>query len=299
VLNPSDAYAFRMGEGETYRFHLASGESCTPLLLYPPHTRSFSASAPVKRLSCGGYMLFTPRGGQGGLYTILARSPSFRGAVKYRLTAGRATKDDTTPGRLIHNYDRVRGRLSGGGIDVVDLYRFDVKRRSALRVAVASKAGFQLALLKDSGGQLRISPGEIRTRIAAGRYYLAVRAAPGTSGSYTLTRLSRTLTKTRLTANGGGSTTVEPGEAVRLAVGLRPGTDGPVRLVIERFDPLEGWQFSSRYVVRTSAAGKAAISWEPPSVGRYRVLASFRGTRGFSPSVSALARVHVEAPLRG
>lgn len=297
VLNPSAAYAFRMSEGHTYRFHLASGEACTPLLLYPPGTKDFDEEAPVKRLSCGGYMVFTPRGGQGGLYTILAKSPSVRGPVKYRLTAARATQDDTTPGRLIHNYDSVRGRLSGGGIDVVDLYRFDVKRRSALRVVVASKAGFELNLLKDTGHVLRTSTGEIRTRIPRGRYYLAVRAAPRTFGSYTLSRLSRTLTRTRITANGGNSDTVRPNSTVELGIAVKPGDDGPVRVVIERFDPLEGWQFSRRYIVRTSITGRRSIAWQPPSVGRYRVQANFRGTRGFSPSHSGFARVHVEAPL--
>jgi hypothetical protein len=297
VLNPSVAYSIRMHEGATYRFHLATGEACTPLEIYPPHTRSFETGSPVKRLSCGGYMLFTPRGGQGGTYSVLASAPRQRGSFPYRLTGGRAGKDDTAPGRLIRNHARVRGALSGGGIDVVDLYRFDVRRRSALRVAVRSRAGFELNLLRDTGHVLRSSSGEIRTRIARGRYYLAVRAAPGTSGSYTLTRLSRTLTRTRLTANDGKSTSVRPRERVRLGVEVRPGDRGPVRIVIERFDPLEGWQFSRRYSRRTASDGRLAIEWTPPSVGRYRVQASFRGTRRSSPSRSGHARVRAQAPL--
>jgi hypothetical protein len=74
---------------------------------------------------------------------------------------------------------------------------------------------------------------------------------------------------------------------------------GPTQVTIERFDPLDGWQFSRRYMVTTSAAGTATISWQPPSVGRYRVIAAFRGTRSSSPSFSGYARVHVEAPLKG
>lgn len=297
VLNPRAAYAIRMHEGETYRFHLASGEACTPFEIYPPGTKSFDRDSPVKRLPCGGYMLFTPRGGQGGLYSLLARAPRVRGTFPYRLTGGRAGIDDTTPGRLIHNYERVHGALSGGGIDVVDLYRFDVKRRSALRVAVSSRAGFELNLLKDTGHVLRSSTDEIRTKIARGRYYLAVRAAPGTFGRYTLTRLSRTLTRTNLTANGKHSTAVDPDEEVRLNVAVKPGDDGPVRVVIERFDPLEGWQFSRRYIERTDAAGRLTINWLPPSVGRYRIQANFNGTRRSSPSHSRLVKVHVQEPL--
>jgi hypothetical protein len=67
---------------------------------------------------------------------------------------------------------------------------------------------------------------------------------------------------------------------------------------IERFDPLEGWQFSRRYLVVTDRDGKKVIAWEPPSVGRYRLIANFRGTRRSSPSGSDYVKVHVEAPLR-
>jgi hypothetical protein len=298
VRNPSFAYSIPMSEGVTYRFHMAAGEKCTPFAIYPPGTKSFSSRAPVRRLSCGGYTLFTPRGGQGGVYSLLVRTPRDGGSARFLLTGGRAGVDDTTPGRLIGNYARVRGALAGGGLDVVDLYRFDVLRRSALRVAVASKAGFTLNLLRDSGHLLRSSTGEIRTKVAAGRYYLAVQAEPRTSGKYTLTRLSRTLTRTSLSADRGRSSTVKPGETVRLGVAVKPGDSGPVRVVIERYDPLEGWQFSRRYFVQTSRAGKSVIAWKPPSVGRYRVIANFRGTRRSSPSASGYVRVHVEAPLR-
>jgi hypothetical protein len=252
----------------------------------------------VRQLACGGYTLFTPRGGQDGTYTLLARAPRYGGSARYHLTGGRAGVDDTTPGRFIANYARVRGALAGGALDVVDLYRFDVLSRSALRVGVASKAGFELQLLRDSGHVLRVSTGQIRTQVPKGRYYLAVRAEPGTSGKYTLTRLSRNLTRTLLSANHHSSATVKPGETVRLGVGVKPGDHGPVRVVIERFDPLEGWQFSRRYLVVTDRDGKAAIAWTPPSVGRYRVLADFRGTRRSSPSASGYVKVHVEAPLR-
>jgi hypothetical protein len=91
---------------------------------------------------------------------------------------------------------------------------------------------------------------------------------------------------------------VKPGDTVRLGVAVKPGDSGPVRVVIERFDPLEGWQFSRRYVVVTDPDGKSTIAWKPPSVGRYRVLASFGGTRRSSPSATGYVKVHVEAPLR-
>src|SRR4051812_12166423 len=174
VLNPADAYSIPMSEGVTYRFHLTS-KTCAPLLLFPPGTKSFGRRYPVRRLSCGGYALFTPRGGQSGVYSLLAQAGYNQTPVKYRLSAGRASVDDTTPGRTISNYAMVHGSLTGGGLDVVDLYRFDVQRRSGLRLSVASKAGFELNLLRDTGHVLETTTREIRTSVPAGRYYLAVR----------------------------------------------------------------------------------------------------------------------------
>jgi hypothetical protein len=296
VLNPADSFALPMREGVTYRFHLTT-KSCTPLLLFPPRTKSFGRRSPVKRLECGGYALFTPRGGQTGVYSLLAQAGFNGRPVKYRLTAGPAGIDDTTPGQLIPNYAVVHDKLAGGALDVVDLYRFDVHRRSGLRLTVTSRAGFQLNLLRDTGHLLQSTTGEIRTSVPAGRYYLAVRAEPGQSGTYTLTRLSRTITHSVLHAQRQRSATVEPGQRVRLGVTVKPGASGPVKIVIERFDPLEGWQFSRRYMV-LAQRGRASVSWLPPSVGRYRAVATFAGTRGFTPGVSNYVRVHVEKPLK-
>jgi hypothetical protein len=299
IRRTSAVFSIPMEQGVTYRFNMApSGDACTPFLIYPPGTKKFSEATPVRELPCGGYTVFTPRGGQDGTYTLLVRAPRFGGRARYHLSAGPTGIDDTTPGRFIENYARVRGALDGGALDVVDLYRFDVLHRSSLQVGVASKQGFELRLLRDSGHVLRISSGEIRMKVPAGRYYLAVRAAPDAAGKYTLTRLSRTLTRTILSANHHSSETVRPGETVRVGVAVKPGDSGPVRVRIERFDPLEGWQFSRRYVVTTDRDGKKAIDWEPPSVGRYRLIANFRGTRRSSPSESDYVKVHVEAPLR-
>lgn len=299
IHNPSSAYAMALDAGVTYRFHMAADKGqCTPFLIYPPGIKKFSQATPVRQLSCGGYLIFTPRIQRDGPYTLLVKAPRYSASARYLLTAGRAGADDTTPGRFIPNYANVHGALDGGGLDVLDLYRFDVLRRSSLRLDVASKAGFELQLLRDTGHLLLSGTGEIRTTVPAGRYYLAVRADPHASGTYTLTRLSRTLTRTLLSANHHSRTTVKPDDTVHLGVAVKPGDHGPVIVVIERFDPLEGWQFSRRYFVTTDRDGKAAIDWTPPSVGRYRAIASFKGTRRSALSSSGYVKVHVQAPLR-
>jgi hypothetical protein len=68
---------------------------------------------------------------------------------------------------------------------------------------------------------------------------------------------------------------------------------GVVRMQINRFDPLEGWQFSRMIRVRVGSGGVAAVRWTPPSVGRWQVRATYRGTRSSSPSRSNVARLLV------
>ena len=71
---------------------------------------------------------------------------------------------------------------------------------------------------------------------------------------------------------------------------------GPVRIVVERFDPIDGWQFSRAYRVR-AGSGTATVAYNPPGVGRYRFTAEFLGTRGASPSRSGTAFFKVQGPL--
>ena len=84
---------------------------------------------------------------------------------------------------------------------------------------------------------------------------------------------------------------------VTVGVRVRPAVNGPVTVVVERFDPLEGWQFLRRVRVRANA-GRASVSFRPPGAGRYRARASFDGTLGAAGSQSGLSSVLVAGPLR-
>ena len=67
-------------------------------------------------------------------------------------------------------------------------------------------------------------------------------------------------------------------------------------LVIERFDPLAGWQFF-REVHGAAAGGTAGIAFTPPAEGRWRAKTAFEGTRIAAPSRSGYATLLTAPPL--
>jgi hypothetical protein len=229
---------------------------------------------------------------------------SARGSLRYRVQVAPARADDTAPGRFIPNHGRVRNRLRGNRVDVVDLYRFDVVTRSDLRLTLdaRSSSAFDLVLLNYGGRRLRCACGSsgsqvITMRVRPGRYFAAVRARDGTRGRYALRRLSRTITSAATSVNGVRFGSVAPGASLRVTVDITPAVSGPVTIVVERFDPLAGWQFAAQRKVR-AIAGHATLTYRPPRLGRWRFFATFDGTRTASPSVAPVARVLVAEPLR-
>lgn len=225
-----------------------------------------------------------------------------RGPQRYHLDVAAAGLDDTLPGRRLGR--RARGALRGGKIDVVDLYRFDIVRRSnvSLRLRTGSDNAFDLLLLRQSGRSLECACGErgsVRSdrRLRPGRYYAAVRADAASAGRYLLRRIVRTITATRITIDGARKAGSAPGRPVTIRASVRPRVGGPVTILVERFDPLFGFQFARRYRTRASG-GTAAVSFRPPAIGRYRASAVFRGTRSAAPSESGFAGLLVAEPLR-
>jgi hypothetical protein len=297
--NTSDAFSTIMRAGTTYRIRRAQATGCTSLALYAPGTTDFEDASPVRRAGCGGYFLFTPGAGEGGRYSLLVTAqPRRRGEQRYHLQADEAGVDDTAPGLPLGNYERARGSLQGSGVDAVDLYRFSLARRSQLRVSLRG-SGFTLQLLRDTGGRLASSDdGEIERRVSKGRYFLAVRSPRTQSGRYVLQRAARTITGASISINGERSTSSVPGQAVRVGVRMRPPVDGPVLVTLERFDPLAGWQFHRRVSLQ-ARAGTAALSFTPPSEGRWRATAAYRGTRSAAPSATGYANVLVAPGLDG
>jgi hypothetical protein len=296
VLNPSDAYAFRMRAGVTYRLNLASS-TCTNLLIYAPGTGDFDEDSPEKRTGCGGYTLFTPGPGETGVYSLLASAGPRRGDIRYRLSAGRAGQDDLSPGRLIRNRGRAKGSLNANRLDVRDLYRFDIERRSNVTLRLNTGAEFFVVLLRPNGKRISSGAENDEIRLGRGRYYAQVRARRGARGSYTLRRISKTITRTGLTVNGRTRSTVAPGATAAVAVRVRPGSAGPVAITVERFDPVEGWQFLRTYRRRAGSTGDATVAFRAPSVGRWRFRAEYRGTRRASASTTGYAFLKAQTPI--
>lgn len=285
LSNAGDAYSTRLLEGRTIRLSLRSS-TCTRLDVYGPGTRRFDGEV-EKALSCGGYALFTPT--ETGRYSLVVSAAGrTRGTQRYKLRVAPARRDDTTPGVFIRNNAKVSGKVNQG-IDTRDLYRFDVTRRSTLTLRVSGDT--QMRLVGEDGR--RIDGGQIiDRRIAAGRYYVAVEG----SGRYTLRRVSRTITSSTLRVNGRRTSTVAPGAAARLSLRVRPAVEGRGLIEVQRLDPIEGWQFQRRYRVSVRA-GAADVTFSPPTIGRYRFFAEYKGTRIAAPSSANTARLRVQGPL--
>lgn len=306
VGNPQDAYAVHMRAGVTYRLRLSGPDSDSPCqvagLLYAPRTDSFDGPGAIDAFGCNarGYRTFTPSAGQTGTYSVLVSvSSRVRSLQPYHLQVGGAGPDDTAPGRFLGNFARTRGSLDGGGLDALDLYRFSVTQRSdlELKLAAADSSNFDVLLLNDGGGRIRCSCGDsgnqtLSLQIGPGRYFVAVRSRDASKGSYRLTRVSRLLTHTRITIAGSARSQATLGASLPIAVAVSPAVNGPVTVVIERFDPLSGWIFARQQRVR-AGGGQATIAFRPPTVGRWRASASFDGTRGAGSSRSAFASVVV------
>jgi hypothetical protein len=292
LTNPDDAWSVRLRQGRTYRMNLVSrGGNCADLALYAPGQEQ------VRLARCDRHLLYVPE--RSGVHTVFVRAPrGERSITRYRLRAGRAGSDDTAPGRRIANDVGVRGRLQGSELDALDLYRFSLMQRSLLRLTLRTGADLSLTLLSESGRRLATGT-EIERQTGRGRYFLAVRARDGANGRYTLRRLARAITRARTLVNGGRSTTVSPGRTVTLALDVDPNVDGGrATLLVQRFDPLAGWLFHARHrpVVNN---GRAAVTFRPTGVGRWRVRGSYDGTRLAAPSGGGRARFVVEEPIEG
>lgn len=289
LADVNDLYRLELHAGETYRIAFTSGEPCATLSLY---RRGGRAAEGFGDVTCSGYRTFTPGPDGGGSYVLAVDAAPDATTQPYRLQVAAAGSDDLGVGIPIANHTTRRGSLQPGGVDIVDVYHFDVAIVSDVRVSLrAASPSFALQLLRDTGERVSSGAADIRRRLGPGRYVVAVSAPPGTSGgTYALALLIRDLTQTVLTADGKPASSVAVGATVALRAATTPAATGVEELQIDRFDPLTGWHF---FRLLRVPASSGSVTWAPPAAGRWRVRASYRGSVTSSPSRSGYVLVVV------
>ncbi len=299
--NVNAAYSVVMHAGVSYLINLANETkgACVSGALFAPGTTSFGEEGEeggeaggqggaLVHIDCGGYHLFTPRADQGGRYSFeITPSLSRKGIQRFRLQVAPAGPAETAPGLPLGNYVHAHGALDGNGVAVVRLYRMEVTSHSNLNLKLIAPAAAEFNLqLRDERGHViecdcnSNGSTSLQRQLQPGTYYAVVSERNHTSGSYTLERETRTITATTISFT---SKQASPGEGLGIDVQVTPAESGPVTVEIERFDPVFGWQFSQR-VQAFASGGLATVPFAPPSPGRWRARAFYRGSRTASPS---------------
>jgi hypothetical protein len=299
IQNINAAYAFTMHSGVSYLINLANRTkgACVSGALFAPGTSSFEGEPALLRIGCGGYRLFTPGPGQGGLYSfeVTPRS-SYRGVQRFHLQVATAGPAETAPGIALGNYAQAHARLDGRGVSVLRLYRLDVTSHSnlTLKLTAPASADLNLQLRSQDGTVIECRCGgsgsqKLQRQLQPGRYYAVVSVRDATAGNFTLVRQSRTITSTSLSFS---SNRAAPGQGVGIGVKVVPAASGPATVEVERLDPVFGWQFY-RQVSALVSEGVASIAFVFPTIGEWRAKATYEGSRTSSPSAVGFSYLQV------
>lgn len=284
----NDIWSVRLRRGTTYRIAYRSSP-CAPAT-FRTRNRRFG-------LGCGSYTTFTPGKDGGGLYTFEVAAGTNPVAYRYRLQVLAAATDDVGVGIELARNSVRRGRLAPSGVDVRDVYHFDLERLSEVRLGLSQRSGgaYGLFVLTDTGTRVASGSDRIRRRLGRGRYVVAVQGqVGGRAGPYRLSLRVRDVTTTVVRVSGLASAEIVPGSAVTISCLVTPASEGRVELQIDRFDPLSGWHF--HHVIRVSVG--ASVAWRPPAPGRWRVRATYLGSTRSARSRSGYAHVLVAEPIR-
>lgn len=297
LLRPFAQWSRRLRAGHDYRVRVAlEGDRCrgSVTLVRPDGARRF--------LGCRDYTVVTPGPGESGRWTVALRADE-PGTSRYRVSIVGVGADDLAPGPLLRAFGVARGTVSGRGPDAQDVFRLDVTRRAEVTLRLRSAGAMTLRLRTEAGravtsAEVDDDTGEIRTRLRPGRFVVVVDAAESRGGRYTLSRLTRTITASRVSFDGAESRTRAPGGSSAVQVAVTPAASGRARVTLERFDPQFGWRFWSRRTIPVTG-GRGAFRIATLQAGRIRARAEFLGTRTAGPSRARRAAVlHLRPPLQ-
>ncbi|HEY4812771.1 MAG TPA: hypothetical protein VIH71_17120 [Solirubrobacteraceae bacterium] len=296
VQNINAAYAITMHAGESYLIDLANETkgACVSGALFAPGTSSFGveegegSSGGLLHIECGGYRLFTPGPGEGGIYSFdITPRQSRSGVQRFHLQVAPAGSAETAPGLPLGNYAHAHGYLNGRSVHVLRLYRMEITSHSnlTLKLTAPETANFKLQLRNASGNVIECQcegggSQRLEHQLHPGTYYAVVSVGGKSSGNFTLERESRTITATTVSF---GTAKAAPGQGLGIQVKVSPAESGPVTVDIERFDPVFGWQFY-RQEKAFASGGLATVPFVAPSVGQWRANAAYEGSRTASPS---------------
>jgi hypothetical protein len=277
-LDSQDIWNVELRSGATYRLRLL-GKGVRAEMVSPVTGET------VSYLNGNDYDLFTPGPSGGGRYVIYVRAPYYEGRTVYSVRVAPAGLDDTGPGRPIPN-GVVSGMLDPRGIDVVDLYRFDLPSRSDILLALGRPRpkSVQLVLRRDDGHSIA-SGQAFRLKLPAGGYAVSVQAPPGTAAVHYRLVL-RVHEVSRLSVD---TKTAVIGVPVIVTGWIGRPAGAHSTLQIDRYDPVEGWVYLRTYELPVGAGRISSLIWQPPGAGWFRL----RVTR---PSRSGYVYEHVTAP---
>ena len=275
-LDPEDIWNVHLRAGVTYKLRFLSNGDRAVMI-------SPATNAVVSSFYGNGYHLFTPGPSGGGRYIVYVTAGYRDSSSPYSYRAERAGLDDTGPGKLLRPGTWVPGQLDPRGIDVTDLYRFELSMRSDILLALGRprRKDVELLLMSDDGKTIA-SGQAVRRALPAGSYAVSVSARPGAHAvAYRLAlrvhEVSRLLASWKTAVEGTPIT-------VTSRVGAPAGRH--VTLELDRLDPVQGWVYARVYVLPVSPDRLASLTWLPSQVGYYRA----RITR---PSRSGYVFVHV------
>ncbi len=285
----TDAWSKVLRAGTPYVVTVATrSNACPTVRVYEPGIGGFDDAEQVDGSQCNAHNLFTPE--RDGRHSFLVRAGrGERGPQRYRLRVRPAKRDDTAPGNIVRNYERIRGHVGPNRADVVDLHRFYVTRRSDVTLRFRSGGPLTLELRNVRGRLIQTSGGTLRRELRRGRFYATVRAEGG-GGRYRLQPVVRQITRSSIRFNGQRQAVISPGRAATAAVVVQPAARGRITITVQRLDPLEGWQFFRRFKRRTTV-GRAQATFVPRRPGRFRARAEYSGSRLSAPSETGFAYV--------
>jgi hypothetical protein len=270
-LDSQDIWNVRLQAGTTYRLRLLSNgvhaEMVSPV-----------TGDNVSSLYGNDYDLFTPGPSGGGRYLIYVSPPYFEGPAPYSLRVAPAGLDDTGPGRLLPSGRIVAGMLDPRGIDVVDLYRFELPSRSDILLALGRPRPKKVQLVLRSDDGHTIASGQaFRLKLPAGDYAVSVQADPGAPAVRYRIAL-RVHEVSRLSVD---TKTVQLGFPVVVTGRIGRPTGRQSTLQIDRLDPIQGWVYYRSYELPVGAGRISSIIWQPPGVGYYRLRVTSPSRSGY------------------